>query len=72
MNLRRILTFVVIILLFAIFRPTGFWKELQRIWEQRETITRLLFFLVVAYLAYGLYALYQDGWFDRWLRMFGF
>jgi branched-subunit amino acid transport protein len=72
MNLRRILTFVVIILLFAIFRPTGFWKELQRLWEQRETITRLLFFLVVAYLSYGLYELYQEGWFDRWLRMLGF
>ncbi|MEZ4676544.1 MAG: hypothetical protein R2932_20160 [Caldilineaceae bacterium] len=67
MNLRRIVTFVVIILLFAIFRPSGFWNEAKRIWEQRETITRMLFFLVVAYLLYGMYQLYQEGWLERWI-----
>jgi len=71
MNLRRIVTFVIIILLFAIFRPSGFWKEIQRIWDQRETITRLLFYLVMAYLIYGLYELYSEGWFDQWSSRFG-
>ena len=68
MNLRRIITFVIIILLIAIFRPTGFWNEAKRIWEQRETIWRMLFFLVVAYLIYGLYSLYSEGWIQRWLE----
>lgn len=72
MNLRRIVTFVIIILLLAIFRPFGFWKEVQRIWDQRETITRLLFYLVIAYLLYGIYELYREGWIERWLAMIGF
>ncbi len=67
MNFRRILTFVIIILLIAIFRPLGFWNEAKRIWAQRELITRFLFFLVVAYLLYGLYELYQEGWLEQWL-----
>ena len=66
MNLRRIVTFVIIILLIAIFRPSGFWNEAKRIWAQRELITRLLFFLVMAYLLYGIYQLYTEGWLDRW------
>ena len=36
-------------------------------WEQRETITRILFFMVMAYLLYGIYQLYTEGWLDRWL-----
>lgn len=67
MNLRRIITFVVIILLIAIFRPSGFWNEAKRLWAQREIITRFLFFLVMAYLLYGIYQLYTEGWLDRWL-----
>ena len=65
MNLRRIVTFVIIILLFAIFRPSG-------IWDQRETITRLLFYLVIAYLIYGIYELYSEGLIEQWLRGLGF
>ena len=66
MNLRRIITFIVIILLIAIFRPLGFWNEAKRLWAQRETITRFLFLLVMAYLIYGLYQLYAEGWVDQW------
>lgn len=68
MNFRRIVTFIIIILLIAIFRPSGFWKEAKRIWDQRETITRLLFFLVLAYLIYGVYQLYTEGWVERIFR----
>lgn len=64
MNARRLFTIIVIILLIAIFRPSGFWNELKRMWAQRETITRFLFFLVMAYLLYGMYQLYRDGWID--------
>lgn len=66
MTIRRLVIFIVIILLLAIFRPSGFWNELKRMWEQRETITRILFFLVMAYLIYGIYMLYSEGWLDRW------
>ncbi|MEZ4861900.1 MAG: hypothetical protein R3C14_11350 [Caldilineaceae bacterium] len=66
MNLRRLVTFIVIILLIAIFRPSGFWQELKRIWAQREIIIRLLSGLVILYLLYGLYSLYQQGRFP-WL-----
>jgi hypothetical protein len=66
MNVRRLVIFLIIILLLAVFRPSGVWRELKRIWEQRETITRILTVLVLAYLAYGIYRLYTDGWFDQW------
>ncbi len=66
MNVRRLVIFLIIILLLAAFRPSGVWRELKRIWEQRETITRILTVLVLAYLAYGIYRLYTDGWFDQW------
>lgn len=66
MNVRRLVIFLIIILLLALFRPSGVWRELKRIWEQRETITRILTVLVLAYLAYGIYRLYTDGWFDQW------
>ena len=66
MTIRRLIFFIVIILLLAIFRPSGFWNELKRMWEQRETITRILFFIVMAYLSYGIYQLYRDGWLARW------
>lgn len=67
MTIRRLIFFIVIILLLAIFRPSGFWNELKRMWEQRETITRILFFMVMVYLLYGIYQLYTEGWLDRWL-----
>jgi hypothetical protein len=67
MSFRRLVIFLIIILLLAIFRPSGFWHELKRIWEQRETITRFLTVLVLAYLLYGIYRLYADGWFEQWL-----
>lgn len=67
MSFRRFVTILVIILLLAIFRPSGFWRELTRIWDQRETITRILTFLILVYLAYGVYQLYQEGWLAQWL-----
>jgi hypothetical protein len=71
MSVRRLVIFLIIILLLAIFRPSGFWRELKRIWEHRETITRILTVLVLAYLAYGVYRLYSDGWFQHWLAALG-
>jgi hypothetical protein len=67
MTIRRFIFFIVIILLLAIFRPSGFWNELKRLWEQRETITRILFLMTMVYLLYGIYQLYTEGWLDRWL-----
>lgn len=66
MNFRRLVAFLIIILLLAIFRPSGFWRELKRIWEQREVITRILTTLILVYLAYGIYTLYTQGWFAQW------
>ncbi len=66
MNFRRIVTIVIIIVLIAIFRPFGFGRELRRMWAQRETITRFLTTLILVYLAYGVYQLYTEGWFEQW------
>lgn len=67
MNFRRLTIVLIIILLITIFRPVGVWRELKRMWDQRETITRILTVLIVAYLLYGIYRLYADGWFNQWL-----
>ncbi|MBX3014696.1 MAG: hypothetical protein KF832_24460 [Caldilineaceae bacterium] len=66
MTFRQFFTFFIIILLIAVFRPSGFWREVKRIWDQRETITRILTFLILVYLAYGVYQLYAEGWLEQW------
>lgn len=68
MNLRRILFLVLIVALIWLFRPAATWSELERIWARREIVLRALVVMILIYFAYGLYSLYSQGYFERWLR----
>lgn len=64
MTSRRILVYLVIILLLAIAtRPRVAWQEAQRIWSQRSYIMAVLVTSIGVYLIYGFYQLYRSGYF---------
>lgn len=66
MNLRRILFLLLIVTLIWLFRPAGVRNELQRIWSRREIVLRALVVMILVYFVYGLFLLYEQGYFD-WL-----
>lgn len=59
MDSRRILILLVLLALLFIFKPLGVWAYFRRIWERRDLIVGTLFFIIIAYLAYGLFTMYQ-------------
>ncbi len=61
MSLSRIFWLLVLLLLILIFKPSGLWKEMKRIWAQRELVLRILVTVIVLYFLYGLYSLYARG-----------
>jgi len=61
-SLRRILFFILIILILVLLRPGTVKAEVQRIYAQRETIWRLLSLVVLIYLLYGLYTIWSGGY----------
>ena len=64
MTSRRILMYLVIILLLAVAaRPRAAWQEAQRIWSQRNYIMAVLVTAIGVYLIYGFYQLYRSGYF---------
>ena len=64
MTSRRVLLYLVIILLLAIAtRPRVAWQEAQRIWSQRNYIMAVLVTTIGVYLLYGFYQLYRSGFF---------
>lgn len=64
MNVRRTLFLLTILVLIWLLRPGQVWSESKRMWTQRELILRTLVVIVILYFAYGLYELYQRGWFS--------
>jgi len=63
-SLRRILILIILLLLVIAFRPRTVWAESQRMWAQRDRIFRVLAVVIIVYLAYGIFQLYRQGWFD--------
>ena len=61
--MRTFLTLLVIVLLVWLFKPSTVWRELKRMWSQRELMLRTLVVIILIYLAYGFYELYERGWF---------
>jgi len=61
-SLRRILFLLLILVVLIVLRPGAVKSEVQRIYTQRETIWRLLSFVVIVYLLYGLYTLWNGGY----------
>ncbi|HRJ43150.1 MAG: hypothetical protein KJZ86_21780 [Caldilineaceae bacterium] len=62
MSLRRILFVLLILVVLVVLRPSAVKSEVQRIYTQRDTIWRLLSLVVIVYLLYGLYTLWNGGY----------
>jgi len=61
-SLRRILFVLLILVVLVVLRPSAVKSEVQRIYTQRDTIWRLLSLVVIVYLLYGLYTLWNGGY----------
>ncbi|MBX3052096.1 MAG: hypothetical protein KF753_11510 [Caldilineaceae bacterium] len=62
MSLRRILFILLILVVLVVLRPSAVKSEVQRIYSQRNTIWKLLSLVVILYLLYGLYTLWNGGY----------
>lgn len=62
MSLRRILLVLLILVVLILLRPSVVKSEVQRIYNQREMIWRLLSLVVILYLLYGLYTIWSGGY----------
>jgi hypothetical protein len=62
MKLRTLFLLIVLIVLIWLFKPKNAWGEVRRMWAQRELMLRTLVVIIVVYLLYGFYELYQRGW----------
>jgi hypothetical protein len=56
---RRLLVLLALIILLLLLKPRWLWRELNRIWSQRETIIRLLMIVIAVYLLYGVYTIWM-------------
>lgn len=61
MNSFRFLLLVILILVLVLYRGRGVWRELKRIWGQRDYVLKVLVLAIGIYLVYGLYSMYQRG-----------
>lgn len=64
MSSRRILIYLVIaLLILAAMRPRETWRQAQQMWSQRNYVMAIVVTTIVVYLIYGLYQMYQQGYF---------
>jgi putative effector of murein hydrolase len=62
MRTRTLFLLLIVLLLFWLFKPANAWGEAKRMWAQRELLVRTLVVIIIIYMAYGVYQLYQRGW----------
>lgn len=64
---RRIIYLLLILLVVVVLRPGTAWREGKRIWGERDRFLRVIVTVLIIYLIYGVYSLYQNGmlpWFE--------
>lgn len=61
MNTVRILLVIIVALVVVIYYPRGVWRELKRLWAQRDWLLRVFVLGVGIYLLVGVYRMYQRG-----------
>ena len=64
--MRKLVIVIALLLLVFLLRPKGMWGELKQSWEQRNRILRVLVIMVVVYLVYGFFKIYQSDMFPFW------
>lgn len=61
MSTRTFLILILILVILVVYRPRGVWREMMRMWGQREYILKVTVVVVGIYLLYGLYSMYERG-----------
>lgn len=62
MKTRTLFLLLVLVVLIWLFKPAQVWGEARRMWRQRELMLKVLVAMIVLYLLYGVYELYEQGW----------
>ncbi len=67
MSSRRLLAMVLLVLLLVtVLRPGAVWAEVRRIRRQWNLALGLVAAVILAYLLYGLYMMWQTGGYGAW------
>lgn len=59
--MRTFLLLILLIVIVTVYRPRGVWRELMRVWDQREYVLQVTVVVVGIYLLWGLYNMYERG-----------
>ena len=59
--MRTFLLLILLIVIVTVYRPRGVWRELMRVWDQREYVLQVSVVVVGIYLLWGLYNMYERG-----------
>jgi hypothetical protein len=59
--MRTLLLIVLVIVIVTVYRPRGVWRELMRMWGQRDYVLKVIVVVMGIYFLYGLYTMYESG-----------
>ncbi len=59
--MRTLLLVILLIVVVTVYRPRGVWRELMRMWDQREYVLKVIVVVMGIYFLYGLYNMYERG-----------
>ena len=59
--MRTLLLIILAIVIVTVYRPRGVWREVKRLWGQRDYLLRVIVVVVGIYFLYGLYNMYERG-----------
>jgi hypothetical protein len=66
---RTFLLLILLLIILVVYRPRGLWRELMRMWDQREYILKVVVVVMGIYFLYGLYSMYERGMLNwEWYR----
>ena len=59
--MRTLLLIILVIVIVTVYRPRGVWREMMRLWGQRDYVLRVVVTVMGIYFLYGLYTMYERG-----------
>ncbi len=59
--MRTLLLIILVVVIATVYRPRGVWRELMRLWGQREYVLKVIVVVMAIYFLYGLYSMYERG-----------
>jgi hypothetical protein len=59
--LQVILVIILVIVMMTASRPRMVWRQVMRVWNQRDYTLKVIVLVVGIYFLYGLYNMYERG-----------